>query len=581
MTDIIVLLGAATLVAVVFHVWKLPPIVAFFTAGALVGPHGFALIQSPPQVELMTEGAAILLMFTIGLEFSLKTFSEFRRPLILLGAGQVIATVVIFFGLFSSVFGLPFEKALFFSFMTSLSSTAVVLKLLSENRDLETPHGKAGLSILLSQDIAVIPMIITIPFLYKMNEMAASLLESILPITLIILTVLGALYLLNKYILPMVLVRVAQTKSREVFFFSLVFFVASIAYLMHLIGLSVSLGAFIAGMLIAGSAYGKQATADFVPLRDAFLGLFFVTIGMLLDLGFLFSHLHWILLIGIPLLAIKALIIFLVVWFAGNTGNISRVSSLLLFQLGEFSFILADQGLKLNLLNQMELQYFIAISILSLAITPLVYRYMSLLNNSALFNGLVPKRMSILMYKLRTRYLANISGNVDLEAISALHSIKPHVLLIGYGVAGRSLAKALKTLETTYSIIEANSETVRAFQNKEPIIYGDASSPEILEQAGIEHCKLAVVVTSGISTLEPVIRSIRKLKEDIPIIARTNYILDLQRIKDIPLTDVIVSELETTLEIVSNTLNKLDTTDETLAELLQELKLNFKERQNV
>lgn len=579
MTDIIVLLGAATFVAILFHFWKLPPIVAFFTAGALVGPHGLALIQSPPQVGLMTEAAGILLMFTIGLEFSLQTFTQFRRPLILLGAGQVLGTILVFFGIFSVFFQMPPEKAIFFSFITSLSSTAVVLKLLTEHRDLESPHGKAGVSILLSQDIAVIPMIVTIPFLYSMDDMATSILQSIFPITLLILGALFVLYLLNRFALPYVLSRVAQTRSREVFFFSIVFFVASMAFLMHELGLSMSLGAFIAGMLIAGSAYGKQATAEVVPLRDAFLGLFFVTIGMLLDPKFVFMNLHWILLIGIPVLAIRMLVIFLVVWFSGNPGNVARVTSLLLFQLGEFSFILAEQGLKLNLLTSAELQYFISIALMGLAVTPFVYKWLPVLQDSPRYNKYVPTRVAKSFQKARSRYLDKIGGNVDLSS-STPEGTQPAVLLIGYGVAGRSVAKALRQMEIPYKIIEANSETVSRFKTEEPIIYGDASTTELLERAGLHECRLVVILTSGISTLEPVLRNIRKQREDVPVIARTNYLQDLHRVQDIPFCRFVISELETTVGLVEATLTDLEVDSDRYSEFVTELKLRFRHEQD-
>lgn len=528
--------------------------VAFFTAGALIGPSALGWIESPPQVEIMTEGAALILMFTIGLEFSLKELMESRRSLIVLGFGQVVLNLIVFTSLFHIALDFSIEKSIFWSFVVALSSTAVVLKMLSDHRDFESPHGKASFAILLSQDIAVIPMILTIPFLKSSAQFGSSLAESALPILLLAITVLAILYVVNRFVLPLVLFRVAQTKSREVFFFFIIFLVAIFAMGLHSIGLSYSLGAFIAGMLIAGSAYGRQATAEFVPLRNAFLGIFFVTIGMLLDLRFLIENIHTVLLIGAVILSLKALILFAVVWFSGNSGTVARIVALFLFQMGEFSFILADQGLKLNIIDARELQYFYAVAILSLAFTPFVYRLMPLLNNSEGFQKQIPNWIQWPALNLKIKLAKVLQSPIDTTSHNKHEAVD--IVIIGFGVAGRSLAKVLRRLSIPYRIIESNGDTVSQFQGREPILFGDASSLEILESAGIMGAKICVMVTSGISTLEPVLRSVRRLRSEIPVIARTNYLLDMARLKDLPLVELVVSEFETTLETIVRVLTK-------------------------
>ncbi len=558
MTDLIIVLGATTLVAIVFHAWKVPPMVAFFTAGALVGPHGLALIHSPPQVKIMTEGAGLLLMFTIGLEFSLQKLMAFRRSLLFIGAGQVVLTAFLFTVVFTGALGYPIEKSIFLSFIVSLSSTAVVTKLLSDRRDLETPHGMAALSILLSQDIAVIPMIVAIPFLRSIHNMSSGFLESLFPVLLLGASGLAILYVVNRYILPPLLFRVAQTKNHEVFFFSIVFFVAIVAFAVHSIGLSVSLGAFIAGMLIAGSAYGKQATSDFLPLRDAFLSLFFVTVGMLLDVKFVVMHFPMVILIGLIVLTLKAFVIFTVVWMSGNSGTVARIVALLVFQTGEFSFILADQGLKLNLMSEVELQYFIAISILSLGATPFVYRWLPQLSQSDRFRHMVPLWIEQRAVVWRRYYMRLLKASVDLEVLAHSPRPRPEVIIIGFGVAGRSLAKVLKALKIQYAIIETNRQTVVQFRGHEPSHYGDASSTEILESCGIDDAKLVAIVTSSVTTLEPVIRAVRELRPSVPIIARTNYLLDVNRFREYKNIDMVISEFETTIEVISRALKAND-----------------------
>ena len=571
MQDLLIVIGAATIVASIFYIWKLPPVVAFFTAGALVGPGGFGWVDSSSHMEMMTEGAAILLMFTIGLEFSLPKFLAFRRPLLYLGFGQIVLTSAVFTLIFLWGFGFPLEKSIFLSFLVSLSSTAVVLKMLADHRDFETPHGKTAFSVLLSQDIAVIPMIVAIPFLVKMNEVTSSFFESLLPFLVLGGLGLGFFYVLNKFVFPPLFRKVAQTNSREVFFFSIVLLVALLSGGMHAIGLSYSLGAFIAGMFIAGSAYGKQATADFIPLRDAFLGLFFVTIGTLLDFSFVFANFPKILLFGILVLGLKALIIFSVVWLSGNSGTVARISSLLLFQMGEFSFILADQGFKLNLIGPEELQFFIAISIISLTLTPLVYRLMPALSHSERYRKIIPQPGQNAAAKVRKTYLRMINQAVDVQKLD--FEDKPvKVLIIGFGVAGRALAKVLKSEDISYRIIETNSETVANFSGVEPIIYGDASSMEILEKGGAETAEVCVIVTSGISTLEPVLASLRRIRSDMPVIARTNYLLDKARVSKSSNVDLVVSEFESTLEVIHRSLQHTGVSEEKFHEFARELR---------
>ena len=578
MQDLLIIIGAATLVASIFYIWKLPTVVAFFTAGALVGPGGFGFVDSSSHMELMTEGAAILLMFTIGLEFSLPKFLAFRRPLLYLGFGQIILTSAVFTLIFLVGFDFALGKSILLSFVVSLSSTAVVLKMLSDHRDFETPHGKTAFSVLLSQDIAVIPMIVAIPFLVQMNEVASSFFESLLPFLFFGALGLGFFYLLYKFVFPPLFRKVAQTNSREVFFFFIVLLVALLSGGMHAVGLSYSLGAFIAGMFIASSAYGKQATADFIPLRDAFLGLFFVMIGTLLDFSFVASNFPKILVLGILVLGVKALIIFSVVWLSGNSGTVARIGSLLLFQMGEFSFILADQGFKLNLIGKEEMQYFIAISIVSLTLTPLAYRLMPVLSQAEKYRKWIPQSGQSIAATVRKKYLRLISQAVDVQKLAHFEDAPVKVLIIGFGVAGRALAKVLKSEGITYRIVETNSETVANFSGVEPIIYGDASSMEILEKAGAETAEVCVIVTSGISTLEPVLSSLRRLRPDLHVIARTNYLLDRARIRSQSDVDLVVSEFESTLEVIHRSLKWTGINEDRYQEFARELRNELEEQ---
>ncbi|OFZ12527.1 MAG: hypothetical protein A2Z20_11480 [Bdellovibrionales bacterium RBG_16_40_8] len=571
LANALVLLGAAILVATIFHSMKLPPIVAFISAGVLVGPSGFGLISSMPQVDTLTEIAAMLLMFTIGLEFSFKDLANFRRALLVLGVGQVLLTISLFTILFWLAFSMPIEKAIFVSFLVAPSSTAVVLKLLYDNRDFESPYGKATFSILLLQDLAIIPMIVAIPFLVSTRSVTTSIFDSILPVLLLISLVGLLFFILSKYVLPYIFYRVSQTRNREIFFFSVLFIFMGTATLLNTIGLSLSLGAFLAGMLLSGSHYSKQATAEILPLRDSFMSLFFVAIGMMLDLKFLFNNFHQILLLGLLVVALKSLIIFSVTWFSGNTGSVARAVTALLFQFGEFSFILAELGVKNQLLREREQQIFVAISIASLTITPLLYSRLSWFMHNKKLDSSLPASLVSIATSFRER-LKTFRRPLNLDEIATEKMIENHVIIIGFGVAGQSLCRVLHHLKIPFQVIEINAETVRIHANQIPIVFGDAANPQLLKKVGIEKARLVVVVTSGINMLEPVYSSIKQLNPTVRVIARTNYIQDLQRFKQVENTKFIVSELETTLKLISETMHEFKIEETLINDVVNELR---------
>lgn len=552
--DLLVVLGAASLVATFFSRAKLPSIVSFIAAGILVGPSALGLIGTLPQIDFIIEGTALLLMFTIGLEFSFATVLEMRRALVLLGVSQVLITLLVFTPMIAVIFGFPIEKAVFISFLITLSSTAVAMKTLADSRETETPHGKAIISIALVQDIAVIPMIIATPYLAARTSLASGIFDSILPLFILIILGLGIFYLLSKNILPFVLKHAASTKNREVFFFTILFICVGMASLMSAIGLSVSLGAFLAGMLISTSPYGRQATADFLPLRDAFLGLFFVTIGMLLNLQFFFEHFFVIIAIAIVVLALKSIIVFGLVWLLGNSGAVARATTYLAFNIGEFSFLMAEQGLKLDLLSETDRQYFVPVAILSLIATPFVFRDLNAKLTTDLFDRYIPGFLRSRMQEARKSVLNMIGQPLEMSKFETHEMMKDHVIIVGFGLGGQSVARVLTDIGIPCLIIESNAETVAKFKNEYKIVFGDASSSEILHQAGAEHCRMIVLVTAGLQGLRHMSATVERDYPNIPIVARTNYILDLQTLPTSDQTQYVVGEVETSIRILNEIL---------------------------
>ena len=574
-SNALLLLGAAILVVTLFHSFKLPPIVAFITAGVAIGPFGLKLVNTSPQVGLLTEVAAVLLMFTIGLEFSLKELMRFRRSILILGIGQMLITFILFTLIFWLGFSMLPEKAIFLSFLIAPSSTAVVLKLLYDNREFDSPYGKATFSVLLLQDIAIIPMMVAIPFLVSRQSLTDSFLESIFPLILLASLAIVILYLLSKYALPFVLHRISTTGNREIFFFSVLFIVLGSAALTHQIGLSVSLGAFVAGMLLAGSHYGKQATAEILPLRDSFMSLFFIAVGMMLDLNFLSENFLKIIAYAVVVIALKSAVIFSVTWFTGSSGSVARAVTVLLFQFGEFSFIIAELGTKNNLISESDKQIFVAVAILSLILTPFLYKKIPAIMHTHRFDSWRASTFGTSAHQLKERVMKSISGPVNLADIESNKTLENHVVIIGYGVAGQSLARVLAHIKQPYQIIEMNAKTVRINSEKIPIVYGDATNIEQLKQAGIERARLAVIVTTGVHMLSPILNSIRLVNENVPVIARTNYLLDLHKLKETKNAKFVVSELEATLQVIDLALKEFKLEGQDISELTNNIRSEF------
>ena len=342
--NLILVLGSATVVATVFHLLWIPPMVGFLVAGVLVGPNGLKLVSSIGEVEVLAEIAAVLLLFTLGLEFSWKTVLGLKKLLVNLGLVQVVLTAGVVSVGAHWIWSLSWSQAVFAGVLVAMSSTAAVLKLLHDQRHIETPFGKASLGILLSQDLVVMIVLLLLPFLNETGSSAWAQVSwwEVGEFMARAAVVVGVLVLGTRYFVPVFLDLVSQTKSREVFFFSIIFVCSSIALLMQNLGLSLSLGAFCAGVMVSESPYGKQTISDFTPLRNNFLGIFFVAIGMLLNLEYVRDNFLMVLGVLTAVVFIKALLIMLIMWSLGNPGSVAVATGLILAQIGEFSFILLD-----------------------------------------------------------------------------------------------------------------------------------------------------------------------------------------------------------------------------------------------
>lgn len=537
--DLVVLFALATIVVIACFKIRVPAIVGFLVTGVLAGPNALQLIHDPHSVELLAEVGVVLLLFGIGLEFSLESLLRLRSVLLVGGGLQVVVTGALSAAVAGLYFDLPLTKSVFLGVLVALSSTAIVLKLLAEKAEVDSPQGRVCLGILIFQDLCVVPIVIIMPILAGAGGATGSW-----DITLKVLTavaMVGGSVLGGRYVVPWVLGLVVRTRSRETFLLVIIILCLGTAWLSSLAGLSLALGAFIAGLIISQSEYSHQALGEIIPLRDAFNSLFLISIGMLLDVRVFASPVP--LLLGVvAMVGVKAVVAWGATLVLGYSFRVAVITGLCLAQIGEFSFVLAKQGKELGLIDGNVYQLFLAGAVITMILTPLL---------KALAPWVAERLDPLVPARLRAARHEPAAG---LDA----HALRDHVIIIGYGLNGRNLASALKRVQIPYVILEMNPETVaRERRRGEPVLYGDASSPEVLEHAGIRGARVLVIAVSDPSSVRRATELARRLHPGLHIIVRTRYLGEMKPLLALGADEVVPEEFETALEIFSRTLRKL------------------------
>ncbi|SNS62364.1 Kef-type potassium/proton antiporter, CPA2 family [Belliella buryatensis] len=541
LSDIVVIFGLATLVILLFMRLKIPTIIGFLFTGALAGPYGLSLVNASTAVEMLSEVGVILLLFVIGMEFSLKSLLSIKKAVFIGGSLQVGLTIGAT-ALLTYSFGFEWNVAVFFGFLFALSSTAIVLKLLQESGQVNTIPGRTTLAILIFQDVVIVPLMLFTPMLAgESDNIALSLFYMAIKGALVVLlTIVSA-----KYIIPQLLFRVTKTRSEELFLLSIILTCFAVAYVTSLLGLSLGLGAFLAGLIISESDYSHHATGKILPFREIFLSFFFVSVGMLFDITFLWEHIFVILGLTLLTFAVKFLLVALSVKAIGQGFKEAFMVAFSIFQVGEFSLLLAKEGLKYDLLDPETYQYFLAISILTMTVTPFVLKKREKLACGILDLPL-PERIS-------NRLVKDDLPDIELET----DTLKDHLVIIGFGLNGRNLAKAAKSANIPYAIIETNPETVKQESLKgEPIMYGDAANEAVLEHVNIHKARVAVIAISNPESTKRIIASIRHNTQNPYIIVRTRYVGEMEANMKLGASEVIPEEFETSIEIFTRVLDK-------------------------
>jgi CPA2 family monovalent cation:H+ antiporter-2 len=536
--DILLIFGLAIAVLLLCHRLRVATIVGFLVTGILAGPHGLGLISAQKEVEILAEIGVVLLLFTIGIEFSLANLIRIKR-LVLLGGGlQVVITILVIAAIFTMA-GAPSGQAVFLGFLASLSSTAIVLKLLQEKSEVESPHGQFTLAVLIFQDVAVVPMMLLTPFL------AGTAAPSHGPVLLLVakgISFLGLVLVSAKWVVPHLLFLIARTRSRELFLLSSLVICFAVAFLSFALGLSLALGAFMAGLIVSETEFSHETLGNIIPFRDVFTSLFFVSIGMFLDVKFLVHHPAAILSMTLAVVIVKSLFAGLGVLVLGFPIRTGIMAGLALCQVGEFSFILFMKGAEYGLLQGQFYQYFLDISVLTMGVTPFIIAAASFIADSVLKLPL-PARLK--------------RGFSSAPKMKKRITLKDHVIIVGFGFNGRNIARAAKLAGIPYVIIEMNPRTVKEEREKgEPIHYGDASQTAVLEEADLKDARVLVVVISDPIAIRRITAAARKQNPRLFVVARTRFVTEMKELYELGADEVIPEEFETSMEIFSRVLAK-------------------------
>ena len=497
---ILILLAVAVGVVVLCRILKLPVMLGYLLVGIIIGPHALGWIPDAPETRHLAEFGVVFLMFSIGLEFSLARLRAMQRLVFGLGTAQVVSTMllVMFCTLF---FEMDWRAGLALGGILAMSSTAIVSKMLVERAELNAPHGQKVMGVLLFQDLAVVPLIIIIPALAESNADLTSTISIAMFKAVVLLT---ALLTFGQRLLRPWFHLVAGQKSSELFMLNVLLFTLGMAWLTELSGLSLALGAFVAGMLISETEYRYQVEEDIKPFRDVLLGLFFVTIGMMLDLGAVIAGWGWILLLLLILIPFKAGVVALLVrGFGGEWGAALR-TGLGLAQAGEFGFVLLTLAGGAQLLQHDVMQNVLAAMLISMLAAPFLIQHAEA----------IVRRLSPQEWMSRAMQMHQI-------AVSSMAS-KQHIIICGYGRSGQALARFLTEEGISFIALDLDSRRVReAADAGERVVYGDAAKREVLMAAGLMRARALAITYDDKHSALKILHQVQTSRPDLPVVVRT------------------------------------------------------------
>lgn len=550
---LVIIFGVSAFVVFVLQKLKVSSIVGFLIAGVALGPHGSGIIREVREVELLAEFGVILLLFMIGLEISLKSLKRVRSTILAGGFSQVCLTF-----LATAAITYPFlgklNTSLFIGFLVALSSTAIVMRMLFEQAEMDTPHGRLSMGILIFQDLCVVPLMLLVPILAGHQGSIVQVLWTLFKSA----TILFVIIFSARWLVPNLLHQIVYTRSRELFVITIILLCLGTALLTSELGLSLALGAFLAGLVISESEYAYQAISDILPFKDSFNGLFFISIGMLMNLKFLSENLFVIFSAVLFILLIKTSTGFFSVHLLGHPVRVSLQTGLYLAQIGEFSFVLALVGKSVGLVTENLYQLFLSASIWTMVLTPFILRAS-------------PRISSWMSSKKLLERLDRMKRKAEKEGYPSRR--EGHVIIIGFGLNGKNLAEVLKESSVPYVVLELNNDTVVQMKKKgEPIFYGDGTSKEILHKLGIATARMLVVAISDPASTRRIVQVARKENARLYIIVRTRYTSEVEDLLKLGANEVIPEEFETSIEIFAKVLHHYQVPKNLLIEQIEKIR---------
>lgn len=554
LNELIIIFAASVLASALFNRLHVPTLICYLLVGVIVGPQGLGLVQNASAFQTIAEFGVAFLLFTLGLEFSLPHLIALRKVVFGMGSLQVLVCVGVF-GVANYLYGgMSIEAILITACALALSSTAIVSKELALRNEITTAHGHIAIGILLFQDIAAIIMLVLISTAGKGNPDA---MWASLGITgLKALAYFLAVVAVGKWVLPPLFTEISKTKSEEMFVLTVLVVALLSAAIAHSLGLAMALGAFMAGMMLGESHFRHQIELEIRPFRDVLLGIFFVSIGLMIDLDLVATFWARILFFAICLIVFKTVLITLLCYFFGNNPLVSIRTGLILCQGGEFGFALLALAVKDNLVPQDESSFFLSIIVVSMGVTPF------LVSNSE---------------KIATRLLLRKAQekNPEQEILASKvdSGLQRHVIICGYGRVGQTIARFLQQEKIPYVAVDDDAVRVkRARSNGDPVYFGSARKMPVLKQLGLMNADLLIISFDDHAAARTMITMIREEHADIPILVRTRDDAHLQELQDAGATEVIPETLEASLMLVSHVMVALGQTSQQVIESIQNVR---------
>ena len=533
LTDLVLIVGASLPVLFLFRRLGLPPIAGFVLTGLVIGPHGLGLVRSIENVNIAAEIGVVLLLFSIGLEVSLTRLLKTPARMYVLAALQILGTALLGFAA-ALLLDLPLTAAVVIGFVISLSSSAIVLKGLSDRGELETPIGRTVVTICLVQDFAVVPMLLAISFFAAGKADWFTIVRTVVQV----LALGGFLYLAARFMLPRIMRKLMTVDATEVVLLFTILVMLGTAWLTSLVGLSLAIGAFAAGLILSETEYHAQIYSEVAPFRSLFSSLFFVSVGMLLDLGFVAMHPLPVIAVAVGVLLLKSGVVFAGALLLRLPLRVGLQGGFYVAQIGEFSFLLIALALSGGILGDNEFQYLIAATAITLAVTPLIMQW-------------APQ----IAWRAESR-LPWLTGREGAAARPMENRPQPAVLVVGYGVNGHNVTRVLREAGIYHETLEYNPDVVRqAREAGELIHYGDVSRTEVLRQLEIEQFDSIVLAISELSVTRRAVSLIHRLHPRAHLIVRTRYVAEVEELEKLGASVVVPEEFETSLRIFSDLLH--------------------------